>query len=247
MEEISPDLVLKAYALGLFPMAESRYDKNVHWVSPEKRGILPFTGFHVPRSLQKIIRRAPFTLRFNLDFEAVMHACGADRAETWINDPIIHTYTELHRQGYAHCLSVYEGHELVGGIYGLAIGGAFFGESMFAKKPNASRIALVHLAARLHRKGFTLFDAQFVNPHLLQFGCVEIPRAEYLLLLKQALTVRPQSLVSGTGVSAASPPCLLSGDGLASSSGFLSGRFSDENFSSFEEVALFLHSITQTS
>lgn len=187
---ISPEIVLRAYAAGLFPMAEAADDPELHWIEPRLRGVLPLSGFHVPRSLAKLVRQKPFEIRVDTAFAAVIRACGQERAErpsTWINSEIISLYTGLHAMGHAHSVECWRDGELVGGLYGISLGAAFFGESMFSLASGASKVALVHLVARLKAGGFLLLDAQFSNPHLTQFGCMEIPQAIYLAQLQKAL------------------------------------------------------------
>lgn len=157
------------------------------WVDPERRGIFPIDGFHLSRSLRKAILQKPFALTLNMDFEGVVRGCAA-REETWINDTIFRAYFALHRMGYAHSIEVWDGDELVGGVYGVALGRAFFGESMFSRRTNASKIALATLIAHLGRCGFELFDTQFVTDHLASLGAIEVSRAEYHAALKEALT-----------------------------------------------------------
>lgn len=187
---ITPDIVLKAYTLGLFPMAESRNDPAMHWIDPDWRGILPFENFHIPRSLRKTIRRGIFDVRFNCDFRSVIRACARPtpkRRDTWINNNIADLYTDLHEMGHAHSVEAWQGDDLVGGLYGVTLGRAFFGESMFARVDDASKVAFVALVMRLQSSGFTLLDTQFTNDHLLRFGAVEIPRARYKAMLAEAL------------------------------------------------------------
>ncbi len=187
---LTPQLLLRAYAMGIFPMAESRNTRSVFWVDPQMRGILPMDAFHVPRRLARTIRRKPFEIRCDSAFERVMRECAAaagKRRETWINDEIIRAYTELHNLGHAHSLECWRGGRMLGGIYGVSLGAAFFGESMFSRATDASKVALVHLMARLRYGGFRLMDAQFVTEHLSQFGAVELPRATYLERLADAV------------------------------------------------------------
>jgi leucyl/phenylalanyl-tRNA--protein transferase len=187
---ITPDILLRAYSIGLFPMAESADDPEIFWVEPETRGVLPLDEFHVSKSLAKIIRKKPFDLRVDTDFQGVMALCAApadDRPSTWINSTIRKLYSELHRMGHAHSVEAWEGDELIGGLYGVSLGSAFFGESMFSRRTNASKICLVHLVERLKAKGFTLLDTQFTTEHLKTFGAVDIPKDEYLALLKAAV------------------------------------------------------------
>lgn len=189
---ITPQILLRAYAAGIFPMAEDADDNSLYWVEPEERGILPLSGFHVPRSLAKKVRRQDFEIRVDTQFEQVMRLCSAqtdDRPSTWINDRIISLYKQLHKMGCGHCVECWQDGELVGGLYGLRIGAAFFGESMFSRKTDASKVALVHLVARLKAGGFVLLDAQFENDHLSQFGMATVSRDEYHLMLEPALGV----------------------------------------------------------
>lgn len=192
-DALTPEDILAAYCQGLFPMAEKASDADVFWVSPEMRGVIPLDAFHIPKSLSKIMRQKPFTVSINRAFDDVMDGCaalGPSRQETWINGQILDIYKELHRLGFAHSVECWDkAGALCGGLYGLAINGAFFGESMFSRARNASKIALVHLVERLKARGFTLLDCQFVNPHLLQFGCIEIPREDYYSMLSEALSL----------------------------------------------------------
>jgi leucyl/phenylalanyl-tRNA---protein transferase len=187
---ITPDVLLRAYSIGLFPMAESADDPEIFWVEPEMRGILPLDAFHVSRSLQKAIKRSPLTIRADTAFEAVMAGCAQeapDRPSTWINSTIRTLYTDLHRMGHAHSVEAFEGDELVGGLYGVSLGSAFFGESMFSRRTNASKICLVHLVERLRTKGFRLLDTQFTTEHLKTFGAIDVPKADYLQMLASAM------------------------------------------------------------
>lgn len=188
---ITPELLLRAYSIGLFPMADSADDPEIFWVEPELRGIIPLDDFHISRSLAKTIRRAPFDITFNADFEGVMKGCAAsapDRPTTWINSTILSLYTTLHRMGYAHSVEAWEGEELVGGLYGVSLGAAFFGESMFSRRADASKICLVHLVERLRERGYKLLDTQFTTEHLKSFGAIDVPKAEYEGLLARAVT-----------------------------------------------------------
>lgn len=190
MRVLTPEMLLRAYAMGIFPMARSRTDRQLQWIDPEDRGILPLDGFHLPRSLRKTLRRGIFEIRFDTAFAQVMETCAEtaeDRDETWINDEIIRLFVELHRAGLTHSVESWRNGKLVGGLYGLALGGAFFGESMFSRVNDASKVALVHLVARLKAGGYTLLDTQFITPHLASLGAIEIPRARYLALLNRAL------------------------------------------------------------
>lgn len=185
MPDLTPELLLRGYAIGVFPMAEHRDDPEVFWVDPRQRGIFPLDSFHISRSLARAMRRTEFTITVNTAFSDVVEGC-ADRAETWINEQIFTLYLDLHARGSAHSLEVWEGSELVGGVYGVTLGSAFFGESMFSRRTNASKIALACLVDRLRRGGFTLFDTQFLTDHLASLGAVEIPRAAYQKLLDDA-------------------------------------------------------------
>lgn len=183
---LSPELLLRAYRQGVFPMAEGRDDPEVFWVDPLRRGVLPLGGFHVSRSLARTLRRGGFRVTLDEAFEAVVEACAA-REETWINGPIFELYAELHRRGHARSVEVWEGATLAGGCYGVALGGAFFGESMFSRRADASKVALAALVERLRAGGFGLLDTQFLTPHLASLGGVEVPRAEYRRRLALAL------------------------------------------------------------
>ncbi len=193
MLPLTPDLVLCAYAIGLFPMANDRYDPTVHWIEPRRRGIIPLDAFHVPRSLRKVIRQRRFEVRADTAFDAVIAACAEERPErprTWLNDELIALYGELHRRGHAHSVECWRDGRLVGGLYGVSIGAAFFGESMFSRESEASKVALVHLVERLRAGGFRLLDTQFVTDHLRRFGAVEVSRDAYRLLLRDALAAQ---------------------------------------------------------
>ena len=185
---ITADMLLRAYRCGIFPMAETRDDPTVHWVDPERRGVLPLDRFHLPRSLARTLRRGSFEIGVDGDFAGVVEACAA-RPETWINATIERLYDELFHRGYAHSVECRQGGALVGGLYGVALAGAFFGESMFSRARDASKVALAHLAARLKAGGFRLLDVQFATDHLARFGAVEIPRSDYLRRLAAALEV----------------------------------------------------------
>lgn len=190
MFTLTAPLLLRAYAAGIFPMAESAESKELHWFDPERRGILPLDGFHVARTLRKTVRRGVFELRFDSAFRRVVEACAEttqDRPKTWINDDIIRLYTELFEAGFAHSVECWRAGRLVGGLYGVSIGAAYFGESMFSRETDASKVALVHLVARLRAAGFTLLDTQFVTDHLSHFGALEIPRVDYRRRLARAL------------------------------------------------------------
>ncbi|WP_170449262.1 leucyl/phenylalanyl-tRNA--protein transferase [Ruegeria arenilitoris] len=186
---LTPDLLLHGYSIGIFPMAEHRNDPDLFWVDPKLRGVFPLDGFHISRSLARRIRNCGFSVTINRDFAAVVDGC-ADRADTWINDELRRLYAQLHRSGRAHSLEVWEGEELVGGVYGVALGAAFFGESMFSRRTDASKIALAYLVDRLRQTGFQLFDTQFLTAHLASLGAIEIPRQQYRQLLDQATAAR---------------------------------------------------------
>ncbi|MFP7571881.1 leucyl/phenylalanyl-tRNA--protein transferase [Marivita sp. S2033] len=183
---ITPDLLLRAYRVGLFPMAEHRDDLDLFWVDPQKRGVLPLNAFRISRSLAKTLRSDKFTVTRNKDFSLVVDAC-ADRSETWINNDIRRLYQELHHRGAAHSIEVWQDDNLVGGVYGVAVGAAFCGESMFSRERDASKVALAWLVDLLRRGGFVLFDTQFITDHLASLGAVEITRAEYRRRLDQAI------------------------------------------------------------
>lgn len=188
--EITPQVLLKAYACGIFPMAESADDPALYWIEPEYRGVIPLNAFHISRRLAKTVRREPFEIRIDADFEAVIDGCAEaapGRSKTWINRRIRDLYGALFDQGHCHTVEAWHDGELVGGLYGVHIGGAFFGESMFHRVRDASKVALVYLAARLKAGGFVLLDSQFVTDHLRKFGAVEYSRAEYHEKLEEAL------------------------------------------------------------
>ncbi len=183
---LTPYDLLQAYANGIFPMADSKNAEDIFWVDPKIRAILPLHQFHLPHSLRKFIKRAPFDIRINTCFETVMRAC-ANRKDTWINDIILHAYTQLHKRGFAHSIEIWQAEQLVGGLYGVQINAAFFGESMFSTQDNASKFALAYLVARLRQGGFQLLDCQFQTAHLARFGTIEIPRTRYHDLLRAAI------------------------------------------------------------
>lgn len=183
---ITPDILLRAYAAGIFPMAESRDDPSIHWIDPKRRGIIPLNRFHISRSLRRRLLHSDYAIRTDSDFAGVVQGC-AGRDETWINDDIFSLYLALHRAGYAHSLEVWDADALIGGVYGVALGAAFFGESMFSRRRDASKLALAWLVDRLRAGGFMLFDTQFLTAHLASLGAVEISRAEYRTLLAAAL------------------------------------------------------------
>ncbi len=187
---LTTDILIRAYRAGVFPMAESRYRQRLYWVDPEWRGVIPLDRFHVPKRLRRTVRQARFEVRCDRAFRAVIEACaepGRNRLDTWITAEIIDAYTELFERGHAHSVEAWSDGELVGGLYGVAIGAAFFGESMFSKASDASKVALVHLVARLAAGGYKLLDTQFITDHLTQFGAVEVPRRGYKRRLTEAL------------------------------------------------------------
>jgi len=240
--KITPELLLRAYAEGVFPMAERRADSTLFWVSPERRGVLPLAGFHVPSRLARTVKSDRFIVTADKTFVDVILACAEPalgRHETWINAEIVRLYSALHSSGYAHSLECWEGTQLVGGLYGVHLGGAFFGESMFSRARDASKVALVHLVARLRAGGFKLLDAQFLTTHLQQFGAIEIPRQAYLDELRRALVVHaywpaPSGSGSTPSLSAASGERTLTGAADATVGGVWPG-------------SLALQLITQTS
>ncbi len=188
--EITPEVLLKAYACGIFPMAESADDPALYWIEPEQRGVIPLRGFHVPTRLARTVRTTPFSVRINRNFDAVIDSCAEpqrDRPRTWINTRIRRIYRSLHDAGHCHSVEVYDGSTLVGGLYGVSLGRAFFGESMFHRARDASKIALVHLVARLKAGGYKLLDTQFVTDHLKTFGAYEVPKRRYHKLLEEAI------------------------------------------------------------
>ena len=209
MTRLTPGILLQAYAAGIFPMAESADDPELFWVDPTRRGIIPLDTFHVPRRLKRVLRRGTFEIRCDSAFEAVMRGCAEKsetRPSTWINDEIVRLYTALAARGAAHSVECWHAGELMGGLYGVSLGAAFFGESMFSRVTDASKAALVHLVARLRLGGYRLLDTQFLTPHLAQFGAVEISRARYHRLLAEALRYRavfPRDLPGGLGADGA--------------------------------------------
>jgi leucyl/phenylalanyl-tRNA--protein transferase len=184
-------LLLRAYSLGLFPMAEDRDSDVVHWIEPRQRGVIPLDTFHVPRRLRRTFRRQPFAIAADRDFPAVIRACAESsptRERTWLNDDLIELYIRLHREGHAHSVECRQDGELAGGLYGVSLGRAFFGESMFSRVSDASKLALIELVGRLRVGGYRLLDTQFITDHLLQFGAIEVPRTAYRRLLAMALS-----------------------------------------------------------
>jgi leucyl/phenylalanyl-tRNA--protein transferase len=189
-QRITPELLLRAYSIGLFPMSDAADDPEIFWVEPEMRGILPLDAFHISKSLAKAVRKKPFDIRFDTAFDAVVEKCAeeaADRPSTWINDTIKELYGALHKLGHAHSVEAWEGDALVGGLYGVSLGSAFFGESMFSRRTNASKICLVHLVERLKIRGFSLLDTQFTTEHLKTFGAIEVAKQDYIKLLDAAM------------------------------------------------------------
>lgn len=211
--EITPEILLRAYAAGIFPMAEDADDPSLFWVEPRERGIIPLDSFHIPKRLARTLRSDRFEVKIDQDFDAVIEGCaapGPDREKTWISRRIRELYGELFDTGYCHTVEVYEQGRLVGGLYGVRLRSAFFGESMFHVERDASKVALAYLVARLRRGGFTLLDTQFVTPHLAQFGAVEVPRRTYKQMLRTAMELDavwdvwpPDAAVSGAEVLAA--------------------------------------------
>jgi leucyl/phenylalanyl-tRNA--protein transferase len=197
MSNIDGDVLLRAYAFGVFPMAEARDDPQLYWIDPERRGILPLDGFHLPKRLKRTVRSARFEVRIDTSFRQVMLGCaetGAEREGTWINDRILDLYGELFARGHAHSVECWQGGRLVGGLYGVSLGAVFFGESMFSRETDASKVALVHLVARLIAGGYKLLDTQFVTTHLRQFGAMEISRDAYRAKLHEATVLRADFL-----------------------------------------------------
>lgn len=188
--------LISAYASGYFPMAEGRDTKELYWYSPEERGIILLDKFNIPRSLMKFMRHCHYEIKFDTAFEQVIRACADTKSEkrdnTWINDEIIYLYCELAQAGYAHSVECWTGDKLSGGLYGVSLGGAFFGESMFSHAPNASKVALVHLVSKLRDLGYTLLDTQYTNDHLMQFGVTSVKKTEYLEMLENALKNSPR-------------------------------------------------------
>jgi leucyl/phenylalanyl-tRNA--protein transferase len=200
--ELTPAILLQAYSVGIFPMAQSAEDDRLVWFDPDPRGILPLGGFHLSRRLARTVRKTRLTVTTDTAFEAVIDGCAHStewRPQTWINDTIRNLCLDLHRMGHAHSIEVWDGPTLVGGLYGVALGAAFFGESMFSSVRDASKIALVHLVARLRKCGFVLLDTQFTTKHLSQFGAIEIPRSQYRAQLKEALSLPLQFQFGAAG------------------------------------------------
>ena len=190
MVEITPELLLQAYRVGVFPMGERRDDPKLYWLDPRLRAVLPLDGFHLQRRLARTVRSGPFEVSADTDFAATVRACAEPRPghpESWINEPIIELYSELHRRGHAHSIECRVDGELVGGLYGVTVGAAFFGESMFSRMRDASKVALVHLVARLIQGDFRLLDCQFMTEHLRSFGAIEIQRDVFRVQLAEAV------------------------------------------------------------
>lgn len=210
---LDSDLLLRAYAAGIFPMAEAAESHEIFWVDPEERGILPLDGFHLSHRLRRTVRAGQFEIRCDADFPGVMSGCAeatAMRPKTWINDELVRLYCDLFHRGHAHSVEAWQQGNLVGGLYGVALGGAYFGESMFSRTTDASKVALAHLVARLRRGGFLLLDIQFVTPHLKQFGALSVSRYTYRRLLTGALEQPARWIaepMSGAEVAAALVPC----------------------------------------
>ena len=208
MLTLTPELLLCAYASGLFPMANDRHDPTVHWIEPRQRGILPLERFHQPRSLRKLVRQGRFEIRTDTAFPLVIEACAAIRPErprTWLNDELIELYCQLHALGHAHSVECWADGRLAGGLYGVSLGAAFFGESMFARRRDASKVALVALVDRLLAGGYRLLDTQFVTDHLRRFGAIEVSREDYRRELRQAIAA-PAVFYSDAGEVASSTP-----------------------------------------
>jgi leucyl/phenylalanyl-tRNA---protein transferase len=192
MSSITPQILLRAYAAGIFPMAENADDNALYWIEPDERGIIPLDGLRISQSLRRAVRRRHFDIRIDTDFEGVIASCAqktAERKSTWINGRIRALYTQLFRMGCCHTVECWQDGLLVGGLYGVRIGAIFFGESMFSRQTDASKVALVHLVARLNAGGFKLLDAQFINPHLERLGAVAVPKAEYHKLMAPLLVM----------------------------------------------------------
>jgi len=219
MPTLTPDLLLYAYASGLFPMADDRNDPEIHWVDPENRGIIPLDRFHVPRRLARLIKQERFEIRADAGFEEVIRACAAtrpNRPRTWLNDELIDLYCALHDRHYAHSVECWRDGRLVGGVYGVSLGSAFFGESMFSLERDVSKVALTALVDRLNQGGYRLLDTQFLTDHLSQFGAVEIPREAYRRRLHDALQSQAVFHSDG-GAILSSTPWVSSSEAIGSS------------------------------
>jgi leucyl/phenylalanyl-tRNA---protein transferase len=208
MQVLSPELLLCAYASGVFPMANDRCDPTIHWIEPRRRGILPLEAFHVPKSLRKVIRQGRFEIRVDRSFPEVIAACAASRPErprTWLNDELLDMYCALHELGYAHSVEAWTDGRLAGGLYGVSLGAAFFGESMFTRRRDASKVALVELVSRLRAGGYRLLDTQFVTDHLRRFGAMEVSRPVYRALLREAIATPATFYGDAGGVLSVTP------------------------------------------
>ena len=208
MQVLSPELLLCAYASGVFPMANDRFDPTIHWIEPRRRGILPLEAFHVPKSLRKVVRQARFEIRVDSAFPQVIEACAASRPErprTWLNDELLELYCTLHERGFAHSVEAWADGRLAGGLYGISLGAAFFGESMFSRQRDASKVALVELVERLRAGGYRLLDTQFVTDHLRRFGALEISRPAYRALLREAIETEATFYGDAGGVLSVAP------------------------------------------
>jgi leucyl/phenylalanyl-tRNA--protein transferase len=253
MIEITPQVLLKAYACGIFPMAESAEDNALYWIEPERRGILPLDRMHVPKRLARTIRGGGFEVKIDRNFEAVIDGCAAPRSgrrSTWINGRIRSLYRELFALGHCHTVEVWHDGELTGGLYGVHLGRAFFGESMFSKARDASKIALVYLVARLRYGGFTLLDTQFVTGHLAKFGAIEVSRDEFQRFLEAALGGGGLAQGSGSGPAASWGGSAGGGAGAAAGAGAATGGAAGAAFSALPEGAggaLVLQLVSQTS
>ena len=217
--ELSPQLLLRAYAMGIFPMSDDASNPNVFWVEPECRGVFPLDALHISRSLRKFIRQDRFIVTANTAFDDVISACAdvtQNRSSTWINNTIFNACRDLHRLGYAHSIECWAKNKLIGGLYGISLNGAFFGESMFSRASNASKVALVHLAARLLSGGFKLLDTQFITPHLTALGAIEISKTAYQTKLSEAMQstadfhALPQSITGRLAIELTAPQLKVS-------------------------------------
>ncbi len=214
MPDLTPELLLCAYANGIFPMADDRDDPVIQWIDPHHRGIIPLDRYHVPKSLKKVIRQQRFDIRANTAFEAVIKSCAEcrpDRPRTWLNDELIELYCTLHDKQYAHSVECWMDDRLVGGVYGLSLGGAFFGESMFSRARDASKVALINLIERLRDGGYCLLDTQFVTDHLKRFGATQIPRDAYIRRLREALLIEARFHSDGGEIVSSTPWPLRAG------------------------------------
>lgn len=241
---LTPEILLKAYSEGIFPMAERRDSAHLYWLSPEERGIIPLRGFHVPRRLARLVRSDHFDIRFDTAFGPVMRACAAaapGREDTWINAEILSLYTALYERGHAHSVECWRGEKLAGGLYGVSLGAAFFGESMFSTERDASKVALVHLVGRLIEGGYTLLDSQFLTTHLAQFGAYAVPRDDYLERLERALEKNARFYCPDPAGNSGSPSA-----GAASGETGLTGTV-DATGGPFSPGRFVLQLITQTS